>query len=165
MPSKVKTDDHLVFLYLCLMNSGGVNTVSSSIISLPKQSRRTEVFSTQPHRHFVRCDSCPEQGKRKAYNYLQINFNAVAEATNINISAARMRWTRLKARIEKEMANGTDDTKGEPSDTATPVPSPAKAASPKKRRGVKRKMISDAEDDGETEDDTANHSHPTMEAK
>ncbi|KAB8072196.1 hypothetical protein BDV29DRAFT_158775 [Aspergillus leporis] len=146
MPPKVKTDDHLVFLYLCLMNSGGVNTVSSSIISLPKQSRRTEVFSTQPHRHFI-------------------NFNAVAEATNINISAARMRWTRLKARIEKEMANGTDDTKGEPSDTATPVPSPAKAASPKKRRGVKRKMISDAEDDGETEDDTANHSHPTMEAK
>ncbi|KAB8245690.1 hypothetical protein BDV35DRAFT_393689 [Aspergillus flavus] len=120
--AKPKTDEHLVFLYLCLINSGGVNT---------------------------------------------INFNAVADASNINVPAARMRWARLKARIEKEMAEGSGDPNaGEPSAASTPAastptPSPAKTASPAKKRCVKRKIRSEPEDDGVAENN--DESNPTAE--
>ncbi|KAB8233821.1 hypothetical protein BDV23DRAFT_173644 [Aspergillus alliaceus] len=117
MPPKSKPDDHLVFLYLCLVNSAGVNN---------------------------------------------IDFSAVAEATHINVPAARMRWSRLKARIEKEMAIGPEDTKaGEPSAVSpsaasTPAASPAKTASPAKKRGVKWKKINEPEDDGVAQNDGDN---------
>ncbi|KAE8352847.1 hypothetical protein BDV28DRAFT_165300 [Aspergillus coremiiformis] len=107
--TKSKTDENLVFLFMCLMNSGGVNS---------------------------------------------IDFNAVAEATNIKIPAARMRWSRLKAKIEKEMADGPDHSDaGEPSAVSTAATSPAKTKSPAKKRGVKRKKISEPEDDGIVEHD------------
>ncbi|KNG88649.1 hypothetical protein ANOM_003289 [Aspergillus nomiae NRRL 13137] len=115
---KAKTDEHLVFLYLCLVNSGGVNN---------------------------------------------IDFNAVAVASNINVPAARMRWARLKARIEKEMADGSGDPNaGEPSAASTPTASPAKTASPSKKRCVKRKNKSEPEDDNVAENN--DESNPTAEA-
>lgn len=93
---------------------------------------------------------------------LQINFNAVADASNINVPAARMRWARLKARIEKEMAEGSGDPNaGEPSAASTPTPSPAKTASPAKKRCVKRKIRSEPEDDGVAENN--DESNPTAE--
>ncbi|KAF7589772.1 hypothetical protein BBP40_003880 [Aspergillus hancockii] len=109
-----------------------------------------------PLRHVI---SAKNNGNEKLTATLQINFNAVAEATNINISAARMRWTRLKARIEKEMANGSE---GEPSETATPAASAVKGATPTKKRSVKRKKISEPENEDAAEDDSANDS--TMQA-
>ncbi|KAE8147609.1 hypothetical protein BDV25DRAFT_142583 [Aspergillus avenaceus] len=103
MPGKAKADESLLFLYTCLLHSGGMNS---------------------------------------------INFNSVAEATNLNVSAARMRWHRLKIRIEKEIAEGPGDgTAGEASDMSTPAVSPAKAAVPRKKRVAKRKKLNNSEPD------------------
>ncbi|KAE8380136.1 hypothetical protein BDV26DRAFT_258058 [Aspergillus bertholletiae] len=68
-----------------------------------------------------------------------------------------MRWSRLKARIEKEMADGSDNPNaGQPSAASTPSVSPAK------KRYVKRKTKSEAEDDGVTENNHGNN--PAVEA-
>ena len=74
-----------------------------------------------------------------------------------------MRWARLKARIEKEMADGSSDPNaGEPSAASTPTASPEKTASPSKKRCVKRKNKSEPEDDGVAENN--DESNPTAEA-
>ncbi|RMZ42005.1 hypothetical protein AFCA_006925 [Aspergillus flavus] len=110
--------------------------------------------------------SANPRAKPKTDEHL-INFNAVADASNINVPAARMRWARLKARIEKEMAEGSGDPNaGEPSAASTPAastptPSPAKTASPAKKRCVKRKIRSEPEDDGVAENN--DESNPTAE--
>ncbi|KAA8648244.1 hypothetical protein EYZ11_006731 [Aspergillus tanneri] len=71
-----------------------------------------------------------------------IDFRAVAEATNLNVPAARMRYTRLKKALDTEIINGAVDlTKtGDSGDASEPSSSPAKTATPvKKQRAYKRK--------------------------
>lgn len=74
MPSKLLSDEHLRFLYICLQNSD-YKSVSFIIIAL--------LSLLTSH---------------------QIDFNSVGNATNLKPPAARMRYTRLAKAIESGMS-------------------------------------------------------------
>ncbi|KAL5355767.1 hypothetical protein BJX96DRAFT_170974 [Aspergillus floccosus] len=80
----------------------------------------------------------------------EIDFNAVAEATNLSPPAARMRYYRLKKVLDPQIVDGKADLtkaaagEGDASE-ASPTPSPQKP------RVTKRKKVEDSTVKGEEE--------------
>ncbi|KAI9039666.1 uncharacterized protein KD926_009259 [Aspergillus affinis] len=75
-----------------------------------------------------------------------IDFNQVAAATNLKTAAARMRYIRLKNKLDAELVDGKFDfTKG--TAEATEPTEAVAAPAAKKRRGGKRKRTDAGEED------------------
>ncbi|PLB51116.1 hypothetical protein P170DRAFT_160547 [Aspergillus steynii IBT 23096] len=76
-----------------------------------------------------------------------IDFNAVAAATNLKITAARMRYYRLKKQLEGELVDGkldltkaaADNSESTEAAAAPAMDSASTPAPAKKQRGAKRK--------------------------
>ncbi|KAL4893474.1 hypothetical protein BDV59DRAFT_26086 [Aspergillus ambiguus] len=73
-----------------------------------------------------------------------IDFNAVAEATNLNPPAARMRYYRLKKVLDPQIVDGKVDlTKGAGGDGDGGASEASPTPSPKKPRVTKRKKAAE----------------------
>ncbi|EAW14458.1 uncharacterized protein ACLA_074960 [Aspergillus clavatus NRRL 1] len=78
-----------------------------------------------------------------------IDYDALAQAVNLNKPAARMRWSRLKARIEEARTeNNNDDNRDATTPQTTEPVTESETSSPvkKKRRTLKRKRSAGDED-------------------